>query len=216
MKKPPADKKAPAAKTTRRKTSGSRARCAPQTDEQRLQQAVAPYLSQSRLQHLMSYTSDELHQALLTDDPPLEVQAMLYLLAALLRPVEGETIARAADLAALLMVEMSTLSHEQVRVSCLDAKQRIQTIQTVYEGNLLTTSVRIGELFREAFRLNSAAIILAHNHPSGDPTPSPEDLLLTRDATTVGRLLGIPVLDHLVIGRGQWISMGAEYPIYEG
>ena len=215
MKKPASPKSGAAAKPATKGATTTRSKPAPQTDEQRLQQAVAPYLSLRRLQHLVAFKSEALHSALLTDDPPLEVQAMLHVLAALLRPVAGQPIARAADVAALLLVEMSALSHEQVRVVCLDAKHRVQTIQTVYEGNLHTASVRIGELFREAFRRNSAAIILAHNHPSGDPTPSSEDLLLTREASTVGRLLGVPVLDHLVIGRGHWISMGAEYPIYE-
>jgi DNA repair protein RadC len=215
MKKPSTPKSTTAAKTTKRKTTSTRAKAVPQTDQQRLQEAVAPYLSLGRLQQLVAFKSDALHKALLTDDPPLEVQAMLHVLAALLRPADGQPIARAADVAALLLVEMSTLSHEQVRVICLDAKLRIQTIQTVYEGNLHTASVRVGELFREAFRRNSAAIILAHNHPSGDPTPSTQDLLLTREASEVGRLLGVPVLDHLIIGRGQWVSMGAEYPNFE-
>jgi DNA repair protein RadC len=67
--------------------------------------------------------------------------------------------------------------------------------------------VRVGDLFREAIRLNSAALIVAHNHPSGDPTPSPEDVSVTRQIVAGGKLLDIDVLDHLVIGMSRWVSM---------
>jgi len=65
----------------------------------------------------------------------------------------------------------------------------------------------VGELFREAVRLNSAALIIAHNHPSGDPTPSPEDVQVTRQIVEAGKLLSIDVLDHLVIGQARWVSL---------
>ena len=70
-----------------------------------------------------------------------------------------------------------------------------------------TSLVRVGELFREAVRENSAAVILVHNHPSGDPTPSKEDLALTARMVQTGELVGIPVLDHLIIGDGRFVSM---------
>jgi DNA repair protein RadC len=217
MKKPPADKKAPAAKTTKRKTTTTRrANVPPQPDEQLLRDAVAPYLSLRRLQHLLACSNENLRAALLTDDPPPDVQAMLHVLAALLRPDEREPVTRAADVAALLLVEMSGLAQEQVRVVCLSAQHRIQTIHTVYHGTLHSTGVRLGEIFREPLRRNSAAIILVHNHPSGDLTPSEQDLLVTREATFLGRQLDIPVLDHIIIGHGQWLSMGSEYPIQAG
>jgi len=72
---------------------------------------------------------------------------------------------------------------------------------------LNTTLVRVGEVFREAIRLSAAAIIVAHNHPSGDPTPSPEDVQMTREIVKAGRLLDIAVLDHLIIGQQRWISL---------
>jgi DNA repair protein RadC len=213
MKKPPADKKAPAAKTTRRTTTTSkRAPAVPPTDAQRLREAVAPYLSLRRLQHLVAFEHQNLRAALLTDDPPLEVQAMLHVLAALMLPDTRQPVTRPADVAALLVVEMSGLLQEQVRVVCLDTQHRIQTIHTVYNGTLHSAGVRLGELFREPLRRNSAAIILVHNHPSGDLTPSQQDLLITREATLLGKQLDIPVLDHLIIGHGQWLSMGMEYP----
>jgi len=67
--------------------------------------------------------------------------------------------------------------------------------------------VRIGEIFKEPIRLNSASIIVVHNHPSGDPTPSPEDVVVTRQIIEAGQLLDIDVLDHLVIGSGRFVSM---------
>jgi len=80
-------------------------------------------------------------------------------------------------------------------------------VVTVYKGSLNSSQVRVGELFKEAIRRNAAAVILIHNHPSGDPTPSPDDVAVTRAIVEVGRLLDIEVLDHLVIGAGRYISL---------
>ena len=62
-------------------------------------------------------------------------------------------------------------------------------------------------MFKEALKRNSAALVVVHNHPSGDPTPSPEDVLVTRELVAAGVLLDVPVLDHLVIGQGRWVSL---------
>jgi DNA repair protein RadC len=112
-----------------------------------------------------------------------------------------------ADVARLLMVEMGHLDQEHMRTVLLDTKNRVQTITTVYVGSLNSALIRVGEIFKEAVRRNSAALILAHNHPSGDPTPSPEDILVTRQIVDAGKLLDVEVLDHLVIGAGRFISM---------
>ena len=112
-----------------------------------------------------------------------------------------------SDVAQLLMVEMSHLDQEHLRVVNLDTKNRVQKIATVYIGSLNSSLVRVGELFREAIRLNSAAIIAVHNHPSGDPTPSPEDVLVTRQIVEAGKLLDVECLDHLIIGNGRFVSM---------
>jgi DNA repair protein RadC len=112
-----------------------------------------------------------------------------------------------ADAASLLMIEMSQLDQEHLRVVLLDTKNRVQRVTTVYVGSVNSAMVRVGEIFKEANRQNSAAIIVAHNHPSGDPTPSPEDVLVTRQVVEAGKLLDIEVLDHLVIGQGRYVSM---------
>jgi DNA repair protein RadC len=99
------------------------------------------------------------------------------------------------------------LEQEQLRVVLLDTRNRVLAVTTVYVGSLNTSVVRISELFREAIRRNAAAVIIVHNHPSGDPTPSPEDVALTRNVIAAGQLLDIEVLDHLVIGQQRFVSL---------
>ena len=107
----------------------------------------------------------------------------------------------ATDAAALLSPAMSVLEQEQMRVLMLNTKNRvIGSPFTVYQGSTHTTVIRVSELFREATRRNATALIIAHNHPSGDPTPSPEDVAVTREIVQAGKILDIDVLDHLVIG----------------
>jgi len=77
----------------------------------------------------------------------------------------------------------------------------------VYQGNVSTAVARMAELFREAVVANAPAVILVHNHPSGDPDPSPEDVRLTRDAAQAARLLSIDLLDHVIVGRGRFVSL---------
>jgi DNA repair protein RadC len=112
-----------------------------------------------------------------------------------------------ADVASLLMVEMGHLDQEHLRTVLLDTKNRVQQISTIYVGSVNTAVIRVGEVFRDAVRKNSTAMIVVHNHPSGDPTPSPEDILVTRQIVEAGKLLDIDILDHLVIGRGRYVSM---------
>jgi DNA repair protein RadC len=111
------------------------------------------------------------------------------------------------DAARLLMLEMSHLDQEHLRTVLLDTKNRVQSISTVYIGSLNASLIRVGEIFKAALKWNSAALIVVHNHPSGDPTPSPEDVLVTREIVSAGKLLDVDVLDHLVIGQGQFVSM---------
>jgi DNA repair protein RadC len=122
-------------------------------------------------------------------------------------PDERPQITSPADAANLLMLEMGHLEQEHLRVLLLDTKNRVHASPTIYKGNVNTSVIRIAELFREAIRHNSTAVIIAHNHPSGDPTPSPEDVRITRQIAEAGQLLDIEVLDHLIIGRGHYVSL---------
>ncbi|MGI8478083.1 MAG: RadC family protein [Thermomicrobiales bacterium] len=124
-----------------------------------------------------------------------------------LGPDERSQIGSPDDVVYLIGVEMAALDHEQLRVVVLDPKHRVQAIRTVYQGTVNQAQVRIAEVFRDAIRLNGLAIIVAHNHPSGDPTPSSADVALTWGLKRAGDLLGIDVLDHLIIGRGRHSSL---------
>lgn len=112
-----------------------------------------------------------------------------------------------ADAANLLMLEMSLLDREQLRVICLDTKNNVITVETVYSGSLNTTVVRIAEVLRMAVINNCASIILVHNHPSGDPTPSPEDVRVTEMIREAAEKLDITVLDHTIFGRNRYVSL---------
>ncbi len=111
------------------------------------------------------------------------------------------------DVADRLILQMGRLEREELRVVILDTKNHVLRVETVYQGNVNSSLVRVGELYRDAVRLNAASIILVHNHPSGDPTPSPDDLHLTAEALAAGRLLDIGLLDHLVIGHDAYASL---------
>lgn len=111
------------------------------------------------------------------------------------------------DVAALVQYEMSALTQEQLWVLNLDTRNRVINIEKMYIGSLNSSMVRVGELFKAAIQRNAASIILVHNHPSGDPTPSPEDVTLTKAVIQAGKLLDIKVLDHIVIGQGRNVSL---------
>ncbi|MFQ5812107.1 MAG: DNA repair protein RadC [Anaerolineae bacterium] len=122
-------------------------------------------------------------------------------------PEERLQVKSPADAANLMMIEMSMLEQEHMRLILLDSKNYILDTPTMYIGSLNTSVIRVGELFREAIKQNSAAIIVIHNHPSGDPTPSPEDVAVTELITQAGQLLDIDVLDHLIIGQQRYVSL---------
>jgi len=103
--------------------------------------------------------------------------------------------------------DMQLLEQEEVRVVLLDTRNNLIGVQMVYRGSLNMSLIRVGELFREAIKRNAASIIMVHNHPSGDPSPSPDDVAVTRMAVEAGRMLDIALHDHLVIGRGRFVSL---------
>ena len=122
-------------------------------------------------------------------------------------PQERDKIQSPTDVANLLMLEMGMLEREQARVVLLDTKNHVQRSPVVYSGSLNAAVIRVGEIFTEAVRANSASLIVVHNHPSGDPTPSPEDVQVTKQIVAAGKLLQIDVLDHLIVTRTKFVSL---------
>jgi DNA repair protein RadC len=123
-------------------------------------------------------------------------------------PEERLVIRSPADAANLLMYELSGEVQEYLYAVFLDTRNRvIGKPFEVYHGSLNTALIRIGEVFREAIKVNAAGLIVVHNHPSGDPSPSPEDVAVTRALAEAGKLLDIELVDHLVIGRHRFVSL---------
>lgn len=126
-----------------------------------------------------------------TDHPPLS---------------RGEPITDSSRVYRHFHARLSALKQERFYILLLDGKGRLMRELRVSEGTLTASLVHPREVFRYALREAAASILLVHNHPSGDPTPSPEDEALTRRLRAAGELLGVKVLDHVVIGRGRWLS----------
>jgi DNA repair protein RadC len=124
-----------------------------------------------------------------------------------LRGQAGVAVRSPEQVAAYLGPELRDLAQEQLRAVLLDAKLHVLGTPLIYQGGLNATAIRLADCFREAVRLGADSLILVHNHPSGDPTPSPEDVRLTADAGRAGELLGIEVLDHVVVGRPGHVSL---------
>lgn len=121
---------------------------------------------------------------------------------------ERDTVIRQpADLAALLMPYFQLLAHEEFVVILVDTKNRVISKRTIFRGSLNASIVHPREVFKYAIRHSAAALLVAHNHPSGDPTPSREDIDATRRLVEAGKIIGIEVLDHVVFGDGRTISM---------
>lgn len=122
-------------------------------------------------------------------------------------PAERPAIHAPKDAFDILHCFMSNLDHEELWVVCMDTRNRVMRLVGLYKGSVNSSQVRIAEVFRQAILDNAPAIIVAHNHPSGDPSPSPEDVSVTRAIVEAGKLLDIQVLDHVVVGRGAFVSL---------
>ncbi len=114
---------------------------------------------------------------------------------------------RPSDVADRLAVQLGALEREELHVLLLNTRNVVLDQVRVYQGNVSASLVRVAELFTEAVRRQARGVLLVHNHPSGDPTPSPDDLHLTAEATAAGKLLDIAVLDHIIIGKGSWVGL---------
>jgi len=121
-------------------------------------------------------------------------------------PPERQQI-RSAEEAARLMLDMRYLAQEHVRLILLDTQNRVMATPTIYIGTTNASVLRISEIFREAITRNSPTVIVVHNHPAGEATPSPEDISFTEDLGRAGDLLDIHVMDHIIIGERDWLSM---------
>ncbi|MCU0484929.1 MAG: DNA repair protein RadC [Anaerolineales bacterium] len=122
-------------------------------------------------------------------------------------PGEPFTIHSPEDAASLVQYEMSGLEQEELRVILLNTRNQVDRVEVIYRGSLNSSQIRVGELFKAAIRSNAASLIVVHNHPSGDPTPSPDDVAVTRAIVQAGKLLDIEVLDHIIIGAHNHVSL---------
>jgi len=122
-------------------------------------------------------------------------------------PNQKPKISSPDDITNLIGLEMSLLEQEQLRIVLLNTRNEVIGIRTLYQGTTNQAQVRIAEVFRDAVRANAVAIIVVHNHPTGDPTPSSADIELTRSMVEAGEMLEIKLLDHMIIGHGRHVSM---------
>lgn len=119
---------------------------------------------------------------------------------------EGAPVRSPRDVYALFAPRLEDLPVEEFHVAVLDSQHRLERDVTVTRGILNSSLVHPREVFREAIAERAAAIILVHNHPSGDPAPSADDRTVTEQLAAAGRLLDIPVHDHVIVGRGRYMS----------
>lgn len=145
-------------------------------------------------------------------DKALRLLAAIELakLLAITPPGEKYTIRTSEDAARLVMEEMRYLDREQFRVIHLDSKNRVIGQEVISIGSLNASTVHPREVFKNAIKASAATIIAIHNHPSGDPIPSREDIEIAKRLNEAGSIIGIEVLDHLVIGNGRFESLRAK------
>lgn len=122
-------------------------------------------------------------------------------------PEERPVVNSPADAAALVQHEMSLLEQEYLKVMVLNTRNHVLDIAEITHGSVNSSQVRVAEVLRPAVERNAPSIIVVHNHPSGDPTPSPDDVKITRAIREAGKLMDIELLDHLVIGKGVYVSL---------
>jgi len=118
----------------------------------------------------------------------------------------GRSAGRPAEAASALMALLADEPAEVFAILCLTTKHRVIAFHEVSRGILDSTLVHPREVFKAALLANAAAIVAGHNHPSGDPTPSPDDIALTRRLAAAGDILGVPLLDHVIVGEGRYYS----------
>jgi len=138
-----------------------------------------------------------------------ELAAVIEITKRIAKPQSLETLRNSDEAASYLMPFLRHETQEKFLVLCLNSKNQLLCMETVFIGTLNSTVVHPREVYQFALRHAAAGILVAHNHPSGDPSPSQEDLKVTQNLIESGKIMGIPLLDHLVIGHGQWQSLRA-------
>jgi DNA repair protein RadC len=117
------------------------------------------------------------------------------------QPDQRATVRSPEDVYALVGAEMALLEAEHLKVILLNVRNQVMGVREVYRGSVHSAVVRVAEVFRDAVRENCPSIVVVHNHPSGDPSPSPDDVALTKQLCEAARLLAVDLLDHVIIGR---------------
>src|SRR5437763_2268539 len=161
-------------------------------------------LSSYSVQQLLHIDFGELCQQYgLGEAKAAQLQAVLEVARRLTIPRDEEkyTIKSPLDAANLVRPEMEFLDHEELRVLVLDTKNQVDANLLLYQGTINSSVLRVAEIFRPAITRNAPGIIMCHNHPSGDPTPSPEDITTTEQVIEAGKFLEIDLLDHIIIGK---------------
>ena len=131
-----------------------------------------------------------------------ELNAQLYS-----KPTERPKVQSPQEAFDILQGFLGPLDHEELWVMGLDTRNRVMSLTKLYQGSVNSSQVRVAEIFRQAIVDNAPSILIAHNHPSGDPTPSPEDINVTRSIIQAGKLLDISVLDHIVVVQDRFVSL---------
>ena len=144
----------------------------------------------------------------LGESTAVKLKAALALGLRLCEPREERPVINSpADAAALVQHEMSLLEQEYLKVIVLNTRNHVLDIVEVTHGSVNSSQVRVAEVLRPAVERNSPAIIVVHNHPSSDPTPSPDDIKITQAIREAGKLMDIELLDHLIIAKGSYVSL---------
>jgi len=131
-------------------------------------------------------------------------------------PAAREKVSSADSIAAMWLHEMSAFDQEHVRVVLLDSRNQVIAKAEPYIGSPHAAHVRIGDLLADAVRMKATALVLVHNHPSGDPSPSAEDIRLTKTLAEAAQLMGLELCDHVIIGGGKFMSLrSAHVPFAE-
>lgn len=147
----------------------------------------------------------------------LRIKAALALAHHLQKPMTQDKpiIRRPSDAVRLVQARFAALQQEQLAVLLLDVHNQLNDLKIVYIGSLNTTAVRVAEVLRAAIISNSASIIILHNHPSGQLTPSQDDIQFTQNIIAAGALMDIAVVDHIILGDGDWLSMREQRIAFE-